>query len=546
MPSQIANVVDLINRTITLAELSWTDGKITEIKRLGNESTAHPYLIPGFIDAHVHIESAMLVPSEFARMALKHGTLAAVADPHEIANVMGEAGIDFMLEDAAKVPFYFLFGAPSCVPATPFETAGAEFDSASIEKLFSEKKAGYLSEVMNYPGVLNRQKSVMEKIRVAQRFGVTVDGHAPGLTAGLAAQYAQAGIKTDHECTSLEEALDKIRAGMTILIREGSAANDFETLHCLISEFPERVMFCSDDKHPDDLTVNHIGNIIRQAIQHGHDKFDVLRAASFNPVKHYGLAMGLLQLGDNMDALLIDNLADFSILEVFVKGESIVKNGKCALLPQKITPINKFNTREVTPGDFNIPAQPGRVKIIVAHDGQLHTDAEVVSLASQNGYLLPDLHRDIAIIAVHNRYSPSRPAVAMVKGFGLKHGAIASSVAHDSHNIVAVGTSADAISNAINAVVNNKGGLAVANGGTVQCLPLPIAGLMSDQPGEWVAEQYHLINQAAKDLGSHLRTPFMTLSFMALLVIPSLKLSDKGLFDGDTFKFTSLFVRAAS
>ncbi|HET8706343.1 MAG TPA: amidohydrolase family protein, partial [Pseudomonadales bacterium] len=251
MPSQTANVVDLINRTISLAEISWDGGKITQIQRLGDENSAHAYLIPGFVDAHVHIESAMLVPSEFARIALKHGTLAAVADPHEIANVLGEAGIDFMLEDAAQTPFYYLFGAPSCVPATPFETAGAEFDAASIEKLFKEKKAGYLSEMMNYPGVLHNQKSVMEKISVAKRFGMTIDGHAPGLTAGLAAKYAHAGIETDHECTSLDEALDKIRAGMIILIRDGSAANDFEKLHSLISDFPERVMFCSDDKHPD-------------------------------------------------------------------------------------------------------------------------------------------------------------------------------------------------------------------------------------------------------------------------------------------------------
>lgn len=543
MQTHVANIVNLFNRSIELAEISWEKSVITQIKRLDKEDPSYAYLIPGFIDAHVHIESSMLVPSEFARMALKHGTIAAVADPHEIANVLGEAGIDFMLEDAAQVPFYFLFGAPSCVPATSFETAGAEFDAASIDKLLLDKKAGFLSEVMNYPGVLNKQKSVLDKIKVAQRYGVTIDGHAPGLTAGLAAQYAHAGIQTDHECTTLEEALDKIRAGMHILIRYGSASKDFETLHCLISEFPEKVMFCSDDKHPDDLTVDHIGTIVKQAVQHGHDKFNVLRAACYNPIQHYNLPVGLLRVGDNMDGLLVNNLKEFNIEAVFVKGECIVKNGKSTLAPLKIKRINKFNSREVTPGEFNITAQTNPVKIIVAYDGQLYTGCEVANLSSQNGYLLPDTNRDIALIAVHNRYFPSRPSVAFVKGFGLNKGAIASSIAHDSHNIVAVGTSAEAIANAINAVVAKQGGLAVVEGEKIRSLPLPIAGLMSDQPGEWVAEQYHAMNTAAKELGSPLTTPFMTLSFMALLVIPALKLSDKGLFDGNAFKFTELFVR---
>ncbi len=531
-----ANRVDILARRITWCSVHWEDGRISAIEEHGPERPGQPYLLPGLVDAHVHIESAMLPPAEFARMAIRHGVLAAVCDPHEIANVLGVEGVRYMVRNAAQSPFLFAFGAPSCVPATPFETAGARLDASDIEALFEAGEAQFLAEVMNFPGVLDRDPALMAKLEAARRHGLPVDGHAPGLCGTQAAAYAGAGISTDHECSSLEEAEDKIAAGMYILIREGSAARNLDALLPLLGRHPERVMFCSDDKHPDDLSQRHIDHHLRQALAAGHDLFDALRAASLNPTRHYRLPLGLLQVGDRFDAQRVDNLQDLHCLDAWLAGQQVLEQGR-VLLP--FTPAdcpNRFDARPIAPADIDLPAQP-RMRAIQAQDGQLLTRETWLRPRVEAGQALPDPGRDQLLLVVLNRYQPAKPAVALITGFGLRRGAIAGSVAHDSHNIVAVGCSREAIAAAINRVIEDRGGLALVDGDELLHLPLPIAGLMSPEPGEQVAARYQQLDARARAMGSPLRAPYMTLSFMALLVIPELKLSDQGLFDGRSFSF---------
>ncbi len=535
-----ANRIDIEERTIRFVELSWGAGVITALRDLGPERLDAPYLLPGFVDAHVHIESSMLPPAEFARLAVRHGTLGAVSDPHEIANVLGVAGVDFMLENALATPFHFVFGAPSCVPATPFETAGGALGAAEIQQLLQEPQIGYLSEMMNFPGVLNRDDEVLEKIAIARRLGMPVDGHAPGLRGEAAHRYAAAGISTDHECFDIEEAWDKIEAGMHILIREGSAARNFETLHPLIRERPDRVMLCSDDTPPDDLAAGHIDRLVARAVAHGHDLFDVLRCACLNPVRHYGVALGGLHEGDAMDAILVADRTTFRCLRAWLRGELVAEAGRTRLPYVPVTPVNRFAAQPVTVADLAAPHEGGAIRVIQALDGELITRELLMEPAISDGRLRPDPARDLLQLCVVNRYRPSPPAIGFIRGFGLRRGAIASSVAHDSHNIVAVGADQADLAAAINAVIAAQGGVAVAEGGQVEVLALPIAGLMSDLEGDQTAERYAALDRRAKELGSTLRAPFMTLSFMALLVIPELKLSDRGLFDGRAFRFVSL------
>lgn len=545
MESVQANLVDIIAREIRWSEVLYEQGRITRINKLGEQQPGKPYLIPGFVDAHVHIESSMLVPDEFAFAALEQGTLASVSDPHEIANVLGVRGIDFMRERAALTPFPILFGAPSCVPATPFESAGAKLTQADIQQLLSSGRAGYLSEVMNFPGVLNRQPDVMEKIAAARHAGVPIDGHAPGLQGGAARQYASAGITTDHECTTLDEAFDKISAGMRILIREGSAAQDFAALHPLLGTHPDQVMFCSDDKHPDDLLVNHVRSQVIRAIELGYPLFDVLRAASFNAVRHYRLPLGLLQTGDRMDALLVQDLQQFTLDKAWLAGKEVVSAGRCTLPHHPVTPVNHFAARNVDAASLSLTHPNAPCRIIVARDGQLLTQKRIADVPNVNGKIAADIQQDVLLLAVVNRYEPAPPALGLIHGFRLREGAMASSVAHDSHNIVAVGTSPQWLALAINEVIRHQGGLCAVDGTGTLSLPLPVAGLMSDQPAAVVGPRYHSLNEKAGQMGSHLRAPFMTLSFMALLVIPELKLSDKGLFDGKRFAFCSLAADAS-
>jgi adenine deaminase len=533
------NIVDVVNSRVYTGTLKIVKGRIVDIIR---ESLRHEtYLVPGLVDAHIHIESSMLIPSEFARVAAIHGTVATVSDPHEIANVLGTDGVTYMVENATRVPVKFYFGAPSCVPASPFETNGASLGKEEVEGLLHLDYIKFLGEVMNFPGVLNDDPVVMSKIRIAQKYSKLIDGHAPGLRGKALEKYACAGISTDHECVDREEALEKIRVGMKIQIREGSAARNFEDLIPILERHPESCMFCSDDKHPDELVRGHINNVVKRALNHGIDAMKVLKSASVNPVLHYGLDVGLLRVGDYADFLVINNLKDFTILQTYINGEMVAENG-ASLIPQ--TPsnvVNNFKIRGKTVADFALTAQRGNIQVIEAVEDQLITRRGIVTPKVVDGYVVSDVERDILKIAVVNRYQDAKAAIGFIKNIGLKKGAIASSVAHDSHNIIAVGVTDEEICRAVNLIIEQKGGISAVSGEREAVLPLPIAGIMSNGDYAQVAGKYHEMDRMAKSLGSPLHAPFMTLSFMALPVIPHLKLSDKGLFDGDTFQFVDVF-----
>ena len=531
------NLVDLHQQKIYTAEITVDKGKIVAITP-DESRQATNYILPGFIDSHVHIESSMLVPSEFARLAVVHGTVATVSDPHEIANVCGMEGVEYMIENGRSVPFKFNFGAPSCVPATAFETAGARLDADDVKKLLQRPDIKYLSEMMNFPGVLNEDEEVMQKIAAAHQLQKPVDGHAPGLMGEQARQYISAGITTDHECFTREEALGKLQNGMKIIIREGSAAKNFDALIELLHDFPNQVMFCSDDKHPDSLVLGHINQLCARAVAKGIDIFKILKAACYNPVQHYNLGVGLLKLGDPADFIIVKDLVNFIAAKTYINGELVAEDGKSLIASQASTVINNFNCRRKEPGDFAYPAPSNfHALAIEALDGQLITGKFSFKPKIVGGNIVSDPENDILKIVVVNRYAEAPVAKAFIKNFGLKEGAIASSVAHDSHNIVAVGVDDESICKAVNMIIGHRGGVSCVNVDTELIVPLPVAGLMSTDDGYRVAEQYSLIDQAAKKAGSTLASPFMSLSFMALLVIPHLKLSDKGLFDGDKFEF---------
>lgn len=535
------NIVDILHKTIFPGTVFIKDGQIQAIT-LKDGQYYDQYILPGFIDAHVHIESSMLVPTEFARLATVHGTVATVSDPHEIANVLGLAGIHFMLDNATKTPFTFVFGAPSCVPATQFETAGAKLTAKDIRGLFEQNNISYLSEVMDVPAVLNGVSEIIEKIRIAQEFGYPIDGHAPGLCGEKVHNYANAKITTDHECCTLAEALDKLEANIKILIREGSAAKNFNTLHPLIDSHPDQCMFCSDDKHPDDLVRGHINELVQRSVALGHDVMNVLQIACVNPVLHYNLNVGMLQVGDPADFIIVNNLQEFMVLATYCKGILAATERKALLKSIPVKPINNFIITQKQITDFRVPANGSIVRVITALDGQLITGEKYLPANINKGEVIADLEHDILKITVINRYKNSPPAVALIQNFGLKRGAIASSVCHDSHNIIAVGTTDEEICAAVNAIIRTQGGIAVAEGSLTQVLALPIAGLMSSADGYIVAQHYAQLDAWAKHLGSTLSAPFMTLSFMALLVIPNLKLSDQGLFSSKKCQFVSLWV----
>lgn len=534
--------IDIINKTIFAVELKVGDGKIVSIRKI-KDNPELPYISPGFIDAHVHVESSMLVPSEFARLAVVHGTVATISDPHEIANVCGMEGVNFMIENGAQVPFKFYFGAPSCVPATPFETAGGEITAQDIHDLLERKEIVYLAEMMNWPGTVNRDPLVMEKIALAKKYGKPVDGHAPGLKGELAAKYASAGITTDHECFTKEEALGKIQYGMKIAIREGSAAKNFEALIDLIDEYPAMIMFCSDDKHPDNLAESHINELVARAVAKGKNLFDVLRAACITPVNHYRLDVGLLKVGDPADFILLNDIKEFKVKATYINGRVVAQDGQTLIPRVKNNVINNFNTSLKSIGDFALKANQSRVRVIQALDGQLITPELKGEILLKDGLALSNPSSDILKIAVVNRYEDALPAVAFIKNFGLKSGAIASSVGHDSHNIIVVGVDDESICRAVNLLINVKGGVSAVDGDQEEVLPLPVGGIMSTEDGYEVAKAYTKIDRMAKEMGSTLQSPYMTLSFMALLVIPDLKLSDKGLFDGQKFEFTDVFLQ---
>lgn len=523
------NLVDVHQKKIYPAEIIVEEERIIAINNSEPQTpNFNHYILPGFTDAHVHIESSMLIPSEFARLAVVHGTVATVSDPHEIANVCGMRGVEYMIENGKTVPFKFNFGAPSCVPATTFETAGAVIDADDIDELMRREEILYLSEMMNFPGILNNDAEVMKKIASAKKYNKPVDGHAPGLRGELARKYIDAGISTDHECFTKEEALDKLKHGMKIIIREGSAAKNFEALIDLLNDYEDMMMFCSDDKHPDSLVEGHINQLCARAIAKGIDVFKVLKAACVNPVGHYKLKAGLLRQNDFADFIVVKDLKNFEVLQTYINGQLVAENGKTLIKSQTATAINNFDCSKKKTQDFKTTTNHSFA--IEALDGQLITN-KFAFTSSDVG-----TQKDILKIVVANRYKDAIIATAFIKNFGIKKGAIASSVAHDSHNVVAVGTDDDSISRAINLVIENKGGVSCV-GNKDLILPLPVAGLMSTEDGYEVAKKYSAIDKAAKELGSKLSAPYMTLSFMALLVIPHLKLSDLGLFDGDEFKF---------
>jgi len=539
-----ANLVNIFEKTIQEAEITINNKNIESIHIIGKENTSLPYVTPGFVDAHVHVESSMLTPSQFARLAVVHGTVSTVSDPHEIANVVGVPGVEYMIKDGKRVPFKFCFGAPSCVPATIFETAGAVVDPEDVRKMLASDDIGYLAEVMNFPGVLNGDPDMVAKINWARHFNKPIDGHAPGLRGEAAKQYAANGISTDHECFTYEEAREKIDYGVKILIREGSAARNFDALIPLLAEFPDQIMFCSDDKHPDNLVEGHINVLIKRALALGHDLWNILQAACINPVEHYNLPVGLLRENDPADFVVIDNLKDFNILQTYLDGELVAENGDSLIPDLRSEHINQFNYVPKNVSDFASPVvtgSKGKIRVIEALEGQLITNLLIEDLKIENDFIVSDTDRDILKIAVVNRYQNAVPAVAFIKNFGLKAGAIASTVAHDSHNIIVVGCDDQSITDAVNLLIDAKGGVSAVGFGEKHMLALPIAGLMTDVDGYKAAESYTEIDQFVKTrLESTLKSPYMTLSFMALLVIPNIKLSDKGLFDGEKFEFVNL------
>ena len=535
------NIVDIKSKNIFWGTIGIDNGKITSILHESEEKKGATYILPGFIDSHVHIESSMLVPSEFARIAVVHGTIGTISDPHEIANVCGMEGVKYMIENSKTVPFKFNFGAPSCVPATIFETAGAEINSNDVEKLLQLPEIKYLSEMMNFPGVLNDDKEVLLKIASAKKINKPIDGHAPGLRGEHVKKYIDAGISTDHECFTAEEALEKLQNGMKILIREGSAAKNFEALIDLMHDHAEMMMFCSDDKHPDSLVEGHINQLCARAIRKNIDIFKVLQAACINPVEHYKMDVGLLKINDAADFIVVKDLVNFEVEKTFIDGNLVSENGKSFINPSPASIINQFNCLEKTASDFVIPYSGEKeITVIEALDGQLITNKIIIPPTIHEEKIVPNVENDILKIVVVNRYQNAPIAKGFIKNIGLTKGALASSVAHDSHNIVAVGVDDESITKAVNAVIKSGGGISAVDKTLEKVLALPVAGLMSNLNGYEVANNYTEIDLFSKnELGSTLSAPFMTLSFMALLVIPHVKLSDKGLFDGDQFTFIS-------
>lgn len=533
-------IVDVISRTIKKGIIHIEDGKISKI--LPSEDVSNQFIIPGFVDAHIHIESSMMVPSEFARYSLTHGTIGCVCDPHEIANVCGVEGVDFMIQNGKQSPMKFYFGAPSCVPSTKFETSGAILDAQLVETLLKRDDIYFLTEMMNYPGVIRKNKQVHLKLQAAKDIGKPIDGHAPGLSGDDLIAYAAGGITTDHECMTIEEAEEKLALGMKVLIREGSAAKNFDDLLPLLTNHAENIMFCSDDKHPDDLLKNgHIDTLAKRAVAQGYKPIEVLRICSLNPIQHYKLDIGLLQKGDFADFVVVNNLQDFEVKSTYINGVKVAENGQVCFpryIPTNI--INNFNAIKISKDLLSVVPHGEQLKVIKVEDGQLFTHSVFCVPKIENGNVVSNIENDILKLVVYNRYQSATPAIGFIKNIGLKRGALASTVAHDSHNIVAVGTSDFEITLAINRIIESKGGIVACLGDQSCLLSLEIGGLMSNEEGSIIAQKYEEVDALAKELGSSLNSPFMTVAFMSLLVIPELKLTDTGLFDGKLFAYTTL------
>lgn len=535
------HIVDVVSNRIFDGIVTYSHGRINSIEPAS--TVTDQFLIPGLIDAHIHIESSMMIPSVFARQVLPHGTVACVCDPHEIANVCGIPGIDYMINDGKKSPLKFYFGAPSCVPATHVETSGAVLTASDVKTLLKRNDIHFLAEMMNFPGLLMGDEQVLLKLRYAQELNKPIDGHAPDLSGDNLRTYVEEGISTDHECMTLAEAKEKLALGMMILIREGSAARNLDDLMPLLKDHADKVMFCSDDKHPDDLQKNgHLDNHLRRIVAKGYSALDALRCCSLNPIRHYNLNIGLLQEGDRADFVVVEDLKNFKVLQTWIGGTMVAENGSvCYPATEPSEPINQFNALPIAAEDLQVTPTGKHMRVIVAEDGQLQTKMFLADPLIEKGSAVSDTENDFLKIVVYNRYHPAKPAIGFIKGIGLKRGAIASTVAHDSHNIVATGVTDKEIASAINRLIDCKGGIVAVDGKKMEILPLPVGGLMSDKDGVEIAANYEKADAMAKKLGSPLRAPFMTLAFMSLLVIPELKLGDKGLFEILKFSFTDLF-----
>lgn len=529
-------VFDPILRESFGATLRIQDGKIAKIEKDSN--IKHPIILPGFVDSHVHIESSMLTPSNFAKAAVKHGTVAVVTDPHEIANVAGVKGVEFMINDAKGSDFKFYFGAPSCVPASPFDECFEPFTPEIIEGLMKREDIHFLAEMMNFPGVIYKSESVMQIIDKAHSVQKPVDGHVPGLSGDALKSYVSVGITTDHECFTLEEALEKIKLGMKILIRDGSAAKNFSALHPLIKEYSKHLMFCTDDCHPDELLHGHINLKVKQSLALGYDVFDVLQVSSVNPVNHYKLNLGLLQEGDSADFLVVDNLQNLNIQSTFINGADVLETKESLI--KLYSALNYVFPNSFNPSNLNLKVASSKVKAIEVINDELITNTVVVNNEAET--LSCNLNEDILKIAVLSRYKDNELSVGLIKGFGMKKGAIAASIAHDSHHIISVGCDNASIEKCLEFIIKNRGGVCYFDGEQLHGLPLPVYGLMTDSTAEVAASAYEIINSKVIADGCKLKAPFMTMSFMSLSVIPHLKITPAGLFDVDKFNYTKLFI----
>jgi len=529
--------VDVERGEVYPGEVVFEAGRIKEVRR--RRASYSRYLLPALVDAHIHIESSMLTPSRFAEVAVAHGTVAVVADPHEIANVLGVAGVEYMLRDASQVPLKFYFTAPSCVPAAPFESAGARLGAEEVAALLARDEVVALGEVMNFPGVVAGEPEVMAKLSAARRLGKPIDGHCPGLRGEALRRYVEAGISTEHECTSLEEAEEKAELGMKIMLREGSSARNLKAL----ARFRGEAFLVSDDLHASDLLRGHVNRLLRRAVEEGIDELEAVRMVSLYPARHYRLNVGLLRPGDPADVVVVSDLRSFSCEECYIEGKLVARRGRTLFEASPPEGENTVRASLKSPEDFRVRAKKARpkVRVMVLIPGEIVTREEVVELPGREIEAVPE--RDILKLAVVERYGGERVGVALVKGFGMRRGAIAASIAHDSHNIIAVGAGDEELAEAVNQVIRMHGGIAVVAGGEVRAsLALPIAGLMSPLSAGEVAAALERVNSAARELGCSLEAPVMALSFLALPVIPKLKLTPRGLFDAERFEFVELEV----
>ena len=565
-----AYILDVITDTIYPARITIENGLFKEVTPITldekYEVDVEGLIVPGFIDSHIHIESSMITPAQFARIAVRHGTTAVVCDPHEIANVLGIDGVEAMIENAKQVPFNFYFTAPSCVPATSFETSGATLDSSDVEYLLKKDEIVALGEMMNFPGVINDDEEVVRKLELAKQYGKPIDGHAPLLSGEDLDKYLEHGISTDHECSNIVEAVEKKLKGMKIMVRDGSSAMNMEGLFDIYKDdlflhyeeefnvfkniFGNRIysplfdFIVSDDKHPNDLIKGHLNLSIKKAVDLGIDVLKAIHMVTINPAQHYKLNCGAIMAGVKADFIVVDSIYKGKVLKTFIGGECVFDGENVLFDVPEIEAANTINASKKTAADFDIhyDGDECEVNVIESLDGELLTKKVTAKLNVKDRIVQADINQDVLKIAVVERYGGDTVANAFIKGFELKNGAIASSIAHDSHNIIVIGCDSETMAQAVNQIIDDGGGISIVSSDFNHSLALPIAGLMSNEDAYDVAHNVGILRSMARDLGCQLEAPFLTMAFMALLVIPSIKISDKGLFDGDNFEFMDVII----